>query len=93
MASETSGWLSTAPVDEIGSCLRDLIMHDLDRARLIHASLERALNDPVLIALASAPVEDELSAEEMEREIAEALKARESEERASAEDAQRQTFE
>ena len=90
IAAAQGGWLTTTPVDEIVSGFRALMLEDFERAKCIFEGIEKALDDPVLSTLAMMPIEDELTPEEMEREIAQAIKASKSEERISAEDSKRE---
>lgn len=83
-------WLATVPIDEVVSGFRALMLEDFDRAKCISEGIEKAMNDPVLLTVAAMPIEDELTPEEMEREIAQAIKASKSDERISAEDAKRE---
>lgn len=87
---DADNWLTTTPTDEIVSSFRVLMLQDFDRAMCIFEGLKKALSDPVLSTLAAMPTEDELTAEEMEREIEQAINASETEERISAEDAKRE---
>lgn len=87
---DQDSWLTTTTVDEILGGFRALMLEDFDRAKCIFDGIEKAINDPVLSTLATMPIEDELTSEEMQREIAQAIKASKSEERISAEDAKRE---
>lgn len=82
--------MATAPVDDVVSSFRTLMLEDVDRAKSIFEGINEAVNDPVLSALAAMPVEDELTPEEMELEIAQAIKDSKSEKRISAEEAKRE---
>ena len=93
MADPSDDWLSSFTVEQIEACFRALMFRDIARAKRIYEAIAGTINDPVLVALASAPIEDELDQEEMKREIAEALEASETAERVSAEDAWREILE